>query len=80
MQTPALASHPAPTGNGTDIPSLVAKDIEARAAEGEKHYGTRLRANNGRKSLVDLYQELLDAVVYIRQFLEEHPEHAYTES
>lgn len=76
---PGTQKHPDPIGDGPDIPSLVQQDIEARAKQGQEHYGTRLRAYNGRKAIVDLYQELLDAVVYLRQFIEEHPEHAYKE-
>ena len=50
---------------------LVLKDIEERDKLGLGRYGTRLQCNNGRDSLVDLYQELLDAVVYCRQLIEE---------
>lgn len=32
-----------------------------------------LQANNGRDPLIDLYQELMDAIVYARQYLEEKP-------
>ncbi len=46
-------------------------DLEARARMGEAKYGTRLKAHNGRDALVDLYQELLDAWVYLRQHIEE---------
>jgi hypothetical protein len=46
-------------------------DLEARAQMGMAKYGTRLKAHNGRSALVDLYQELMDAFVYMRQHIEE---------
>jgi hypothetical protein len=43
----------------------VAQDIRRRALElGKTEYGTFLYPDNGRDSLVDAYQELLDAVAY----------------
>lgn len=50
---------------------LVIKDIKDRDEFGQKKYGTRLQPFNGRDVLKDLYQELLDAVVYIRQLIYE---------
>lgn len=38
---------------------------------GVRKYGTRLRAHNGRRALVDAYQEALDLAVYLRQCIEE---------
>jgi len=49
--------------------SLVLEDMSKRKQFGAKKYGTEHYANNGRDPLIDLYQELLDAVVYIRQCL-----------
>ena len=64
--------EPAPIANqSTPIWELVIKDMRDRDETGMKKYGTRLQANNGRDALLDLYQELLDACVYIRQFIEE---------
>ena len=63
--------QPKPEGTGPAISELVMKDIEERMKVGEKTYGEKLRAHNGRDPLVDLYQELLDAAVYIRQELYE---------
>ena len=63
--------EPAPTGEGKVIFPLVIDDIEERAAMGKDKYGTYLRANNGRKPLVDAYQEALDLVMYLRQKIEE---------
>ena len=48
---------------------LVRQDIDARDEAGRVKYGTPLIADNGRDPLIDLYQELLDALVYTRQEL-----------
>jgi len=53
---------------------LVLKDIKERDSDGLKKYGVRLQPFNGRNSTVDLYQELLDGVVYCRQMIEERKE------
>jgi len=50
---------------------LVMQDIKDRDQFGEKKYGTRLQPFNGRNVLKDLYQELLDSVVYVRQLIYE---------
>lgn len=49
----------------------VANDLRARAAMGREKYGTVLRAFNGRDSVMDAYQELIDHVMYVRQKLDE---------
>lgn len=45
---------------------LVIEDMRERDRAGRAKYGTPLQPNNGRNSLVDLYQELLDATVYVK--------------
>lgn len=45
----------------------VAEDIEARIRLGERKYGTRLKAFNGRDALLDAYQEILDFLNYSMQ-------------
>lgn len=50
---------------------LVLADMRERDKLGERRYRTRLQPFNGRDALVDLYQELLDAVAYTRQCIEE---------
>jgi len=54
-----------------DIMDLVIQDMHARKELGMERYGVPLRTFNGRKALKDLYEELLDACVYIRQEMEE---------
>lgn len=56
-----------PTKGKTPVAEYVLADIEARVKLGKKRYGTLLHTNNGRSALWDLYQELLDAVMYCRQ-------------
>ena len=46
---------------------LVMNDMDQRDKTGEKKYGVRLQPFNGRNSLVDLSQELMDAIVYCKQ-------------
>lgn len=63
-----------PTPESADKPAvwdLVVADMQERDKVGRQRYGTPLQPNNGRDPLVDLYQELLDAVVYCRQAIYE---------
>lgn len=65
------AQQPEPTP--TDEPSahdLVIADMAARKKFGLAKYGSLLQASNGRDNLQDLYEELLDACVYIRNEIE----------
>lgn len=50
---------------------LVLADIKERDKNGKEKYGVRLQAFNGRNSVVDAYQEVLDLTVYFRQLIEE---------
>ena len=52
------------------LPRVIA-DLEARVAKGAKEYGEPLTTNNGRKALVDAYEEQLDQVMYLAQHLME---------
>ena len=60
-----------PAQHGREISVLVKQDIDARIAQGIATYGEPLRAFNGRNATKDLYEELLDAAMYVRQVLEE---------
>lgn len=67
----AATPQPKPTteeGSVTVLPHVLA-DLKARADWGLAKYQTYLHTHNGRDALVDLYQELLDAVMYIKQAL-----------
>ena len=75
----AAAPQPIPVGDGIDVAVVaaerlkalgldeIAEDIEARIRLGERKYGTRLKAFNGRDALMDLYQEVLDGINYAQQ-------------
>lgn len=54
------------------IQELVIEDMEKRRELGKKNYGTELYPNNGRDALQDLYEELLDACMYIKQVIVEN--------
>lgn len=64
-------SQPAPTGNGQIVMELLLKDLDDRYQHGLKEYGTPLRAFNGRDSLQDAYEEVLDLALYLRQAIYE---------
>lgn len=51
----------------TDGLLALREDLLARAQMGQQKYGTMLRINNGRRATVDVYQEVLDAVMYSMQ-------------
>lgn len=53
------------------IVDLVVKDLKERKELGLQRYGVALQAHNGRNALQDLYEELQDAVIYLRQVIEE---------
>lgn len=60
------------------IHDLVVADLAGRKALGTERYGTPLQPHNGRDALRDLYEELLDAAVYVRQAIEERRNPAFT--
>jgi hypothetical protein len=72
----AAKPEPPPEGQGPEIFPLVIGDIMDRVKAGKAKYGTTLRAHNGRKSLMDAYQEAIDLVMYLRQRLEEEANEA----
>lgn len=47
--------------------ALVIQDMVERDVLGREKYGTPLQPLNGREAIKDLYQEILDAAVYLRQ-------------
>lgn len=49
---------------------LLVADMAERDAMGRKRYGVPLVVWNGRDPVVDAYQEVLDAIVYLRQACE----------
>jgi hypothetical protein len=63
--------QPKPKGKGPEIFPLVIHDLLKREQIGIERYGESLKANNGRDSLRDAYEEALDLCLYLRQRIEE---------
>lgn len=73
---PGNVQQPKPADvEGPDVQMLVIEDMTERRVMGLAKYGKPVRPFNGRSALIDLYQELLDACVYIRQGIEEERWH-----
>jgi len=69
--------EPDPVPNDrTAVWEAVLADIAERDLIGKEKYGVRLQPFNGRKPLVDAYQEALDLVVYLKQAIMEEEENA----
>lgn len=66
-----IEDQPPPKHAKGDMWAEVIKDMEQRRLVGIERYGTPLQPFNGRDALIDLYQELLDAAVYVRQLIAE---------
>lgn len=70
--TQRIVNQPPPVPNDRPaIQDLVIADIEERKRIGQERYGMFLQAFNGRKPLIDGYQEVLDLAQYLRQEVEE---------
>lgn len=61
--------EPPPVDGEKIVVDELIKDLHHRKQFGFGKYGTYLMSNNGRNALVDLYQELLDAVIYCKQIM-----------
>jgi hypothetical protein len=59
------------TASTVDICSLVLTDIETRRAVGMERYGVPLTPNNGKDALMESYEEALDLIIYLRQYIYE---------
>ena len=69
LDSKAAVPQPPPVAGKIDVAPVVIADIEERMRAGKEKYGTLLQTHNGRSALWDLYQELIDACMYIRQRL-----------
>jgi len=49
----------------------LARHLKERSDVKSKVYGTPLKTNNGRHGAVDCYQELLDAIMFLRQYIDD---------
>jgi hypothetical protein len=72
-ERPGLSrAEPPPIPNDSPaIADLVIADMLDRKAAGIAKYGVALQAGNGRRPLIDAYQEALDLTVYLRQAIAE---------
>ena len=59
-------------GIGENVLPLVIVDMHARDSFGLQHYGIPLTSGDGRDHLVEAYEEMLDASVYLTNALDEH--------
>jgi hypothetical protein len=59
---------------GEAIQDLVIQDIEDRKRIGLERYGTLLQSGNGRRALLDAYEEAMDLCMYLKQALVEQDE------
>lgn len=60
-------TQPDPTPGKEVVGIHVIRDMEKRMELGFKRYKTYLQTHNGRDALQDLYEELIDATMYIKQ-------------
>lgn len=66
------ATHePSPARGQESVTDAVIDDLHFRRKVGILKYGTELETGNGRRALVDAYQEILDLALYIKQRLME---------
>lgn len=66
---PGSKAEPAPISilDDTAVWPMVIQDMLERDAMGRAKYGRPLHGFNGRRAIVDAFQESLDLVVYLRQ-------------
>ena len=71
-----IAEQPAPVPNDRPcIQDMVIADIERRKKIGMERYGTLLQPHNGRDALLDAYEEELDKIQYMKQWIVERDDH-----
>ena len=66
MGMDTVAPQPPPKPGKESITDAVIADLSKRREGGIKKYKMQLETHNGRSMLVDAYQELLDAALYVR--------------
>jgi len=62
----AIAVQPRPSGRGESVFAALRDDLDERETRGVATYGESLRTENGRRMIVDAYQEVLDLAVYLK--------------
>jgi hypothetical protein len=63
--------QPLPTPGKVDIQLYLMKALVARRDHGIRKYGRPLESHNGRVALLDLWEEMVDALLYLTQQLTE---------
>ena len=71
MSSPNVPEPPPLPGTGRPVWEMVIEDMRARDQFGREKYGQPLRVGDGRNSLVDAYQEILDLAAYLRKAIAE---------
>jgi hypothetical protein len=73
VTSPAVTPKPEPTPNPDhpEVMALVRADLDARYAEGMRRYGVPLTPFNDVDFLIELYQEHLDELLYLRALIYE---------
>lgn len=66
MGLDTVAPQPPPHFGKDSVNDAVISDLTKRREGGIKKYGMELETHNGRSMLLDAYQELLDAALYVR--------------
>ncbi len=61
--------EPPPKKGKVVVMDEVIKDMKQRKSDGIEKYGRPLETFNGRRALVDAYQEALDLCIYLKQHL-----------
>lgn len=65
-----MNQQPKPKKNNHEpIVDLVIKDLKARKQLGKRRYGVFLQPMNGRDALQDLAEELMDGILYLKQYM-----------
>lgn len=65
------STQPKPSAGGQSVTEAVIQDFQTRRKYGIKKYGQELLTVDGRDTLIEIYQELMDAVVYTKKALME---------
>lgn len=63
--------QPPPEPGDKVVLFAVLADLQSRAEEGKRRYGTYLETHNGRDALQDAYEEALDLAMYLKQAIME---------
>lgn len=67
-----IKEQPKPLKNNSKpVWKMVMSDMSERNMQGVDKYKTELQSFNGRNSIIDAYQEVLDMSAYLRQHIEE---------